>query len=46
MNMFAVLYKNSINLFIRSYPQLILYRFVEKRISNNMQVYITQNTTK
>ena len=29
MNMLAVLYKNSINLFIRSYWQLILHRFVE-----------------
>ena len=31
-------YKNSINLFIRSFPQLILYRFVEKCILNTMQV--------
>ena len=46
MNMFAVLYKNSINLQIRSYTQLILSRFVEKRISNTMQVFIAQNTTE
>ena len=28
------------------HPQLILYKFVEKRILNTMQVFIVQNTAK
>ena len=46
MNMFAVLNKNSINLFLRSYPHLILYKFMEKCISNTIRVFIAQNTTE